>query len=259
MSCAYYNIEKQYDRAFVERRGVNTKNLVLVQGNVMEDIGKKMEALLGSVHLHVIDSTNSAVALDELSGNLEDWHRGLGARVWGKVMRRVLEHFDEDSHNGNIGIMVSQMRDSFGYGGGEETTGGRFLEYTSSLTLHFKRGKWLFYDDQKRLQAEGKNTDTLSGGAEADGMEINCRVTKSRVCQPFRQAMMRIDFKNMEWDRVYELAKAARYFNVVEETSKGRFLLPGGEKAHGMPALSRCLAENADLALAVENKVRGSW
>ena len=52
MTCAYYNIEKQYDRSLVERIGIDSKSLMVVEGTTIEETSAKMEALLGSVDLH---------------------------------------------------------------------------------------------------------------------------------------------------------------------------------------------------------------
>jgi RecA/RadA recombinase len=57
MLCAYYNVEKQYDKRFArDKMGVNVDELTVVEGTTIEEIGEKMESLLGVIHLHVIDS-----------------------------------------------------------------------------------------------------------------------------------------------------------------------------------------------------------
>src|SRR3954471_14490877 len=47
MTCAYYNVEKQFDHVFAEKFGVNPDEVTLVNGTSIEEIGEKMEALLG--------------------------------------------------------------------------------------------------------------------------------------------------------------------------------------------------------------------
>ena len=76
LSCAYYNIEKRYEKSLAERLGVDTKKLKLVPGSTIETIGDKMESLLGVIHLHVLDSTSAAVSEDELNGAVDN-HGGV--------------------------------------------------------------------------------------------------------------------------------------------------------------------------------------
>ena len=230
MTVAYYNMEKQYDKDWVSKRGVDVKNLIVVEGTTIEGTGAKLEALMGSVHLHVLDSMAVAVSIDALNADVEDWQMGLQARAWGKVIQRVNERFDE---NENTVVMINQVRDVFGRGGGESPPGGRSIDFISSLSLHFRRSSWLFHDDEGVLDDKGSGDAKLNDDKQPDGMEFVVRVIKSRVGPPLRTARLRLDFTTGEWDNLFTLAKAAEHFNVVETTSKGRFVLPGGEKIHG--------------------------
>src|SRR6185436_13324368 len=143
MDCAYYNIEKQYDAEWAKKRGIDTKKLLIVEGTTIEGVGAKMQALMGSIHLHVLDSMAPAISLDELNADIEDHHMGVRARAWGKVIGRFNKNFDD---NENIVFMINQVRDVFGRGGGETPPGGRSIDFISSLSLHFRRSSWLFYD-----------------------------------------------------------------------------------------------------------------
>jgi RecA/RadA recombinase len=234
LTCVYYNAEKQFDPDFTRDMGVDLDKLIIIHGSVIETLGAELEALLSVAHVHVIDSESQCVSLEEMNSNVADWHMGLNARVWSKVIRRTAEKFDE--HH-NVGIIVSQARDSFGYGGGETPPGGRLMEHNSSLTIYFKRGSWLFYDENGVLKDKGKGSDTLSGKAEADGVEYVARVNKSRVCRPLRTAAMRYDFKKRQFDQAFEYTKAAVFTGYVNQTSAGRFELEDGTKIHGAEKL----------------------
>ena len=86
LTCAYYNVEKQYDVEFArDNLGVDVDALTLVEGASIEEIGDKMEAMLQVCHLHVIDSCSIAVSEDELNADIRDWRPGITARAWGKV------------------------------------------------------------------------------------------------------------------------------------------------------------------------------
>lgn len=245
MGCSYYNIEKQYDEAYVGSMGVDTSKLNVVDATTIEEVGTIVEATLGSVHLHVLDSLAAAVSVDELGARLEDWQIGLAARAWGKVLRRVNDRMDP---NENAVIMVNHARARMDRSG-EGAPGGKFIEHQSSCTVHFRRGGWLFYDANGFLSPDnrGGSTPTLSGDAEADGYEIIARVEKSRVGRPLRVARMRYDFAKRSIEHGFELAKCAKHFGVITETSAGRFELADGTKLHGIKRLREAIESDQTL------------
>lgn len=255
MDCVYYNIEKQYDPSFAEAHGVDTKKLLVVEGTIIEEIGTKLESLVGAAHVHVLDSISQAVSIDELTSNIEDWHRGLGPRAWGKVWRHVNERFDNKE---NTIIYCDQVRVNQ-MTGTEEPPGGKMLEHISSLTVQFKRGKWLFYNKDNVLDVTApKVPPTLSGGTEADGLELQQKVVKSRVGRPFRQARSRLDLHTYKFDEMYELTKAAVWFGVAEK-DESWYKLPGGAKVHGKPKLRAYLADHAELVEEIRKRAEASW
>jgi len=255
MVCAYFNIEKQYDKRFVEKIGVNVKDLFVIEGTTIEETGVKMEGLLSSIDLFVVDSCSNAVSLDELNAPVENWQMGLAARVWGKVMRRANERFDTDR---NCVILVDQIRDSFGYGGGHTVPGGRFLEHISSMSLLFRRGKWMFYDKNGTLSTDATSSSTMSGAAEADGIEVMVKVEKNRVGRPFRTAKMYLDLNTMQFDLDSERAQIAKYFDVVEKSGTW-FKLPNGETVQGSHALRGKIAEDDDLQASIDAAVAANF
>ena len=46
------------------------------------------------------------------------------------------------------------------------------------------------------------------------------RVDKSRVCRPLLTATMRLDLDSLEFDRVFELIKIAKHYEVVEQRGR---------------------------------------
>jgi recombination protein RecA len=254
MTCAYYNIEKQYDKKYVKKLGVDVDKLLVINGTTIEEIGTKLETFLGAVHLHVLDSCSSAVSIDMLNSAVEDWQMGLGPRAWGKVFLRALERFDQ---NQNVVIQVDQARDTFGYGGGEHPPGGRLMEHNSSMTLYFRRGGWLFRKDgilkSDKEAAPGK---TLSGKAEADGFEINVRVAKSRVCRPLRQAHLHYAFDPVGYELGQEYARAAKFFKVVD--TSGSWFTIDGQKIQGEAKLRQIIMDRPELQKKIRQAVMQS-
>ena len=164
LTCAYYNIEKQFLAEWVEKKGIDLSKLHVVEGTKIENIGAKLEALLGVINVHVLDSLAPAISTDELASKSEEWLPGIQARAWGKVIRRANERFDNKE---NAVILVNQTRQVFGkFMGSEEPTSGRAVEYISSMTLQFKKSHWLFKDDNDVLQEGGSNKDTLTGDSD---------------------------------------------------------------------------------------------
>ena len=223
LTCAYYNVEKQYDSVFAEENiGIDTAHLDVVEGTSIEEIGEKMESLLGVVHLHVIDSCSIAVSEDELDADVRDWRPGIAARAWGKVFRRINDRFD---HIDNTVIMLDQVRINFKTGS-EDAPGGKILDHQSSMTVHFKKGSWLYRNEDGFLDEKAKIEKGSSGQAEPSGYEVKCRVDKSRVSRPLRTATMRLDLDKLEFDRVFELTKMARHYGIVQQKGPYYYYTP---------------------------------
>lgn len=228
LSCAYYNIEKQYDPEFAKIRGVQPEKLAIVEGTTIEEIGDKMEALFSVVHIHIIDSCTIAVSEDELNADVRDWRPGLSARAWGKVFRRLNERFDHHEHTV---LLLDQVRANFKPGGGEIAAGGNILDHQSSMTAHFRKGKWLYYDNNGNLHEKGNKEEGMSGQVEPAGQEIKVRVDKSRVGRPLLTATMWLDFQTLKFDDDFEYLKAGKHFEIFRKTSeKGTWFEYGGTK-----------------------------
>ena len=233
LSCAYYNVEKSFDREYVESLGVDIDNLYIIEGSDIEGIAGKIEALLQSINLHVIDTASAACSIDELKSDMEDWHMALNARVWSKALRKLGDRFDKDE---NIGIFVDQARIALSmYGGPEVPPGGKSIEHASSLTLHFRRGKWLYRTASGDL-SDDKDKRENKSSSDPDGIEIQVRTEKSKVCVPLRSARLHLDFSIKNFDPYFELAKFAIYFGLAK-ASGSWYELPSGEKLQGKSGL----------------------
>jgi recombination protein RecA len=230
-TAAYYNTEKQFDPVWAAKLGVDVDSLNVVDTTIIEEIGAIMETLLPEVDLHVIDSIPAAISLDELAAETSDWLPGIGARAWGKALRRANQSFDQER---NTVLMINHVATAFGkYMAGDEPKGGRLLEYLSSLSLEFRRSSWLFRDKNGNLKGEGASEENLSGDKTPAGIEFAVRVKKSRVSVPFLPARMRLDFASGEIDDMWSVTKAAILYGVANQYAKGRFEMEGGEKLHG--------------------------
>jgi len=240
ISCAYYNIENQFDPVWAAARGIDLDKLQIIEVTRIEDVGTIMESLLSVVDFHVVDSIGAAVSADELAGDIGDWMPGIAARAWGKALRRANDRFDNTR---NTIFLINHAKDLFGKMGGEEPGGPKLINFYSSLNLHFRRSSWLFYDKSGILSTDGLKTDSLTGDTEPDGMEFVVRVAKSRVGEPLRVARFRMDFKSGEFDNLWVLAKAADYFQIADKKGSW-YTLPDGSKVQGENGLREAIQEN---------------
>lgn len=258
MNVAYYNVENIFDADYVEtQRGIDISypNLIIVNGEIIEQIGVKLEALLPEVNLHIIDSLSSAIPLGQLEAPLENNMRlGMSAVAWQKVLQLITSRMTND----NAVILIDQARDIMnyqGHGAGEHPPGGKYIEHSSSLTIYFTKGKWLFYDKDGFLTDDKVTSDTLSGMTEADGIEISAKIMKTKVCKPFRTAKMYLDFNTNDFDTTFELEKAARFFNVVD-SAHSWYTLADGTKLQGRKNLRKAIEENKDLRETIIERLR---
>lgn len=249
--CAYYNVEKQYHKEFVELRGVDTKELTIVEGTSVEGIGEKMEALLGVAHLHVIDSCSIAVSEDELNADIRDWRPGITARAWGKVFRRLNERFD---HRENTVILIDQVRVNFRTGS-EDPAGGKVFDHQSSMSVLFKKGGWLYRNEHDYIDDKAKQQKGISGQTEPAGIEIKARVEKSRVCRPFRTATMRFDLDKLDFDRDFEYVKAAKFFEIVDSKGGGNYYMNDKRIAKGDAELREFIRGDLTLQEQIKESV----
>ena len=230
MLCAYYNVEKQYDVEFAkENLGVDVDALTLVEGASIEEIGDKMEAMLQVCHLHVIDSCSIAVSEDELNADIRDWRPGITARAWGKVFRRLNDRFDQLQ---NTVILIDQVRVNF-QTQSEIAAGGKVFDHQSSMSVLFRKGQWLYRNDNDVLEGKdkAKQGKGLDGQVEPAGYEVKVRIEKSRACRPFRTATMRLDLDTINFDRLFELKNAAVHYGVIRQGGSYYYYTPpGGEE-----------------------------
>lgn len=268
LESTYWNVEKQYDPIFTQERGVDIARMKIEEVTVIEDIAAEMSLLMGSCHVHVLDSASFAISRDELASEPDQWHRALDARAWKRAINRIHDAMDKDE---NILVAID-------HAGQDQTTGvehalgGKRMEFKSDLSLHFVKGAWLFYDEwghlekNDKLKEKSKNGLGPSGTKEADGIEVTVRVNKSRVCRPFRSARMRLDLHTYEFDRTFELIDAAQFFDaeggvalrtkqpaIANQSGKSAWYeLPNGEKVQGARGIRTMINSDPELATMIE-------
>jgi len=208
-----------------------------------------MEALFGAIHLHVIDSCSMAESEDALNADIRDWRPGINARAWGKVFRRLNERFDQVE---NTVLLIDQVTMNF-QTGSEVAKGGKIFDHQSSLSVMFKKGKWLHRDEEGILSETAKHRKGSDGQMEPAGIAIKCRVEKSRVCRPFRTATRHYDMDNILFDDEFEYMKAAKHYNVVEQRGS-YYYLDGKRIAQGDKQLRQWIKGDLTLQEEIRDK-----
>lgn len=255
MDICYYNVEQTFDPVFVEAAGIDLNRVKLFDDTVIETVGEGLENMISAgADLHIIDSTTSAIPLDELNMETTEHRRGLEQRRWSLMLRRAkqrMKNFD----NAMI-IYISQVRIDQKTQS-EYPPGGKYMDHAADLSIHFHRGKWLWRDKNGILRddKESQAVASVSGMKEPDGIEVQCRAVKSRVCRPFLTGRSRLGFVGMKIDMDYELKEAAIFHGIVKQAS-GWYTVPGlDKKVQGEAGIRSAIAADADL----KQRVIDTW
>lgn len=242
MAVCLYDVEGSFDPQFAEDIGLDLDKINVFDDRRIEVVGEIAEAALGAAHLHIIDSTAGAVSIEELAAKISDWQRALKSRVWNKVLDRFKEGLTQE----NAIVLIDQVRVDQKTGA-LIAPGGKKMAHESSLTVQLRKGTDLWRKEGKLVdQMPNKDDSTITGKAEAVGMEIQANVPKNKAGQSHRRAAMRYIKDERRFDAYHELAKAAKWLGVANEYSAGRFELPNGEKIHGHDALVAAITEDVE-------------
>lgn len=268
LKVVWWDIEKQFDPVHTAELGIDLDALRIGDAESIEDFAEQMEVVMRSTHVHIVDSCSEASSRDELAADVGDWQRALDARVWKKVIKRLNARMDKQEH---IIVLIShagidmKTQSEYAKDGGE-------LEFASSMSLHFRKGSWMFYHPDGHLEKADKIKEDVgvspSGLKEPDGFEVTVRCAKSRVTRPFRVAKMRLDLNSFEFDTAFELLEAATFFDVnghpahrsglnpiAQKTGakSAWYELPDGSKVQGDRGIRKRLIEDTELAATVQH------
>jgi recombination protein RecA len=250
----YYNAEQQYDPIWAQKIGVDTDRLLLIESNTIEDIVEAMENLYAHYAMHVVDSTSSASSMLSQKEDVGKSLMGTDARQWKVCLRDSMRLFDP---NRNIGVLVHQMSTNIRTGGSSPVS-SRFLRHTSSCSILFQRGKFLWEKGGVLVEDKPTGADeaSMAGRAVPDGVEVYATIEKSRTCRPRRIAGMQWNYKRSCFMPLHDLATAGLYFGLV--TQSGSWYAIVGEESNlgqGMKCVYERLAEDGDLRDAITNRL----
>jgi recombination protein RecA len=258
MTCMFINAEKQFEPELAVKQGVNLKNLEVVSGNIIEQIGELIHGALPYNDLFVLDSTSICMAAAAREAGMDSERPMMDAKAWANVMKFIFDDFD---HTRNTIILIDQARVGklpTGMFGGEQASGGFALDHDSSMTAKFSSSSWLFrkdgFLDDSDAAKSASSKETISGQMEPAGRVTKVRIEKSRVGPPFRTATLWFDFKTGTYEHEFEYLKWAEHFEMIDKGGAGWYTIDG-EKVQGKPKVKQWIRDNPDFQEEVKKKV----
>jgi len=238
-TCAFVDAEHALDPAYARKLGVDVDELLISQPDAGEQALEITDTLVrsGAVSVVVVDSVAALTPRSELEGDMGDSSVGVHARLMSQAMRKLTGSI---SRSNCMVIFINQIRMKIGvmFGSPETTTGGNALKFYASVRL-----------DIRRIGAI-KDRDEVVGNA------TRVKVVKNKVAPPFRQ----VEFDIMYGEgisKMGELIDLGVKAGVVEKS--GAWFSYGDQRiGQGRENTKGFLAENPDIALEIEDKIRAA-
>ncbi|MEG1002428.1 recombinase RecA [Clostridium sp.] len=235
---AFIDAEHALDPSYARKIGVDTESLIVSQPDTGEQGLEIAEALVrsGAIDTIVIDSVAALVPRAEIEGEMGDAHVGLQARLMSQALRKLAGTI---SKTNCVAIFINQLREKVGvmFGSPETTPGGRALKFYSSVRMDVRR------------------IDSIKQGESIVGNRTRVKIIKNKVAPPFRQA---------EFDIMYNEG-ISREGNIIDVGVKEEIVQKSGawfsygdiRLGQGRENSKGYLKENPEVALEIENKIRG--
>ncbi|MBC7768311.1 MAG: recombinase RecA [Phycisphaerales bacterium] len=236
--CAFVDAEHALDPIYARKLGVDLDDLLVSQPDTGEQALEITDTLVrsGAVDVLVIDSVAALTPRAEIEGEMGDSLPGLQARLMSQALRKLTASI---SKSNTLVIFINQIRMKIGvmYGNPETTTGGNALKFYASVRLDIRR------------------TGQIKERDEVVGSETRVKVVKNKVAPPFKQVQFDIIYGE-GISKTGELIELGVKAGVVDKS--GSWYAYGGQKiGQGKEAARRFLKEHTDVALEIEDKIRG--
>ncbi|MFN8104788.1 MAG: recombinase RecA [Acidimicrobiia bacterium] len=238
--CAFIDAEHALDPKYAGNLGVDIDELYISQPDAGEQALEITDMLIrsGALDVVVIDSVAALVPRAELDGEMGDTHVGLQARLMSQALRKLSGTV---SKTNTIVIFINQLREKIGvmFGSPETTSGGRALKFYSSVRLDVRR------------------IDSIKQANEVTGNRVRVKVVKNKVAAPFRQAEFDIMY-GQGVSREGSLLDVSVDLGFVKK-SGAWFTYEGEQLGQGRENAKQFLADNVDIALELDQRVRAHY
>jgi len=203
-SCAWLRIEKGCNCEYMEKLGVDTNKLLLVENLPFgEDYLDLLITLIEEdIDMIVVDSISSLIPKREMVDPLEKEHPGLQA----KLITRMLGKVNAVNKKSNV-ILISQVREKFNSQGYTmfNFAGGRAAEHYSDYIVEFKLKEKLD-DDGKEVSSSDLKTENKN---DVTGANMLMYTRKCRRGLAHKAGEMYFNFQTGKIDDIGELIRVA--------------------------------------------------
>ncbi len=236
---AFIDAEHAFDASYASNLGVDIDNLYISQPDNGEQALEIVDHLIssGAVDLVVVDSVAALTPRSEIEGEMGDSKMGLHARLMSQALRKLTATI----HKTNCTVIfINQIRMKIGvmFGNPETTTGGNALKFYSSVRL-----------DIRRIGA-------IKNGDEVVGNRTRVKVVKNKVSPPFRKVEFDIMF-GLGISRSGEVLDQATDLDIIKKSGSW-FSYQDTKLGQGRDAVKQILADNPELSLEIEQKIKES-
>ena len=237
---AFIDAEHALDVSFARKLGVDIDNLLVSQPDSGEEALEITDTLVrsGAIDIIVVDSVAALVPKAELEGDMGDSHVGLQARLMSQALRKLTGSAQK---SGTTVIFINQLRMKIGvmFGSPETTTGGRALNFYSSVRLDIR------------------GIGAIKDGDEVIGRRTRIKVVKNKVASPFREAEFDIMFRgdDVGISREGDLLDLGVNGGFVEKSGTW-FSYDGERLGQGRENARLFLRDNDEIRIRLESEVR---
>lgn len=234
---AYIDAEHAFDRGYAEKLGIDVENLYISQPDNGEQALEIADALIrsGAIDIIVIDSVAALTPKAEIEGEMGDSKMGLQARLMSQALRKLTANI---SKTNTCCIFINQLRDKIGvmFGNPETTTGGNALKFYASVRVDIRR------------------MTQIKEGDDVMGNRTKVKIVKNKLAPPFKLA----EFDIIYGEGISKLGEIIDLGVELEIIKKSGSWFSYGETkiGQGRDTVKQLLADNPELALELENKIR---
>jgi recombination protein RecA len=235
---AFIDAEHAFDKAYAEKLGIDTKNLLISQPDNGEQALEIAEHLIssGAIDIIVIDSVAALTPKAEIEGEMGESKMGLQARLMSQALRKLTATINK---TGCCCIFINQLREKIGvmFGNPETTTGGNALKFYASVRI-----------DIRRVGQIKDGPDAITGN------RTRVKVVKNKMAPPFKV----VEFDIMYGEgisKVGEVLDLAVDLDVIKKS--GSWFSYGETRlGQGRDAVKELLKDNDELMVELEVKIK---